>query len=164
MKRTLPLTLAAAMVLTAFALSLLPDPSVDQSPFQRHFYNAIQSAGLQDLTPKKLDAPGGPFNPAEVAVPLSVRWNPRRWYPHSHATAPEGFPNDESTFQWAHKLGDGNSAPFVCTVVYLDGRASFIHIRAQSTSLAAAGSLRSALAREFPGLPSKIEVRENIQG
>ena len=165
MKRKLPLFLSAAVVVTAFALSALPDPSIDQSPFQRHFYNTIRSVGLQDLTPKKLDGTDGKFSPEEVSVPWGVRWNPHRWYLHTSSTAPEGFPNGGGDFQWAHKLGDGSSSPFVCTVIYLDGRVSFIHIRAQADSFTVAESLRSALGLEFPGLPIKVEVQsENIQG
>ncbi|EDY15823.1 hypothetical protein CfE428DRAFT_6650 [Chthoniobacter flavus Ellin428] len=158
MKRKLPLFLTAAVAVTALALSALPDPSIDQSPFQTHFYHTIKAAGLQDLTPKKLDGPDGPFNPEEVSVPWRIRWNPRRWYLHTSATAPVGFPDGGGEFQWAHKFGDGSSSPFVCTVVYLDGRASFIDIQAQANSATPAESLRSALHREFPGLPIKVEV------
>ena len=164
MKRKLLLSLVAAAVGSAFALSALPDPSIDYHLFQFRFFNAIHRANLRDLTPTKLDD-ANKFPPEEVSIPWSIRWNPRRWYPRTVSTVPPFFGNTDGNFQWTHRLGNGSSSPFVCTVVYLDGRVSFVHIQAQIDSSAAVESLQSMLNLEFPGLPIKVEVRdENIRG
>lgn len=142
----------------AFAVSLQSDPSMDYGLFQGRFYKAVQSNGFTDLTPNASSSPGDKFIPPEVAVPLTILWNPRRWYPHTSATAPSGFTNGtEGEFQWHHRLAKDASKPFICSTVFIDGRASFILIRTQANSFPDAESLRTVLEREFPSLKIKLQ-------
>lgn len=161
MKRKLILISALVIVGSAFALSTLPDSSIDYNQFQTRFHHAIERANLRDLTPTKIDDASVKFNPEEVSVPWNIRWNPRQWYPRTASTIPPFWGTTGGNLQSAYKLGDGSSA-IVCTAVLLDGRISFIHIRAQTDSAAAVESLQSTLGAEFPGLPIKVDAGNGI--
>jgi hypothetical protein len=155
MNRKIPLIVFAVVVAVAFLISLQPDSSVEFDQFQARFYKTLQIKGFTDLTPREPDNSGTRFAPKDVAVPVTVRWNPHRWYPHTADTVPIGFP--EKGFQWHHKIGNGSSMPIICSVVFIDGRASLIVIRGQGEAMSLADSLRIALLQEFPGLTIKLE-------
>jgi hypothetical protein len=141
------LLLIAAAAACALIYSWEPDPSVDGGYFQERFRAALLSGGLSTNGAEEC-------NPQEAQAPLAIQWHPRRWYPHTPETDVVGG-NDGVEH---YTVMDRSSKSVDCFVRYIDGRASFIVIRAAPAAGSVANSLRAALAREFPDLPIELQT------
>lgn len=150
MKRGLTLLLAAALIVLGVAFVFQPDSSVDYASFQPRFLTAVRSRGF-------VAAEMAMCRGDQVPLPLAIRWHPRRWHTDSGIHVVTGFPNCAEHYQVAL----GGSASCDCFVRYLDGRATFISIRAQTAQQAAARTLRAALADEFPGLSISLITHDS---
>jgi hypothetical protein len=154
MKRLALLILIASAATVALVMSQEPDPSVEYHQFRMQFTNLLRRGGFTFMALESC-------NPQDAPIPLAIQWHPRRWFPRTADTAPIGFHGGSEIEDREHyTLKAGNAAIVDCFVVHLDGRASYMVIRAQAGGAAAASNLRSALASEFPGLP--IELRSNV--
>jgi hypothetical protein len=136
------LLLMAAAAACALIYSWEPDPSVDGDSFLKRFRATLYRSGFSTNGAEEC-------NPQEAQAPLGIQWHPRRWYPHTPETDVVGG-NDGVEH---YTVMDRNSQSVDCFVRYIDGRASFILIRAAPAAASVASSLRATLAREFPDLP-----------
>jgi hypothetical protein len=145
MKTKIFLILVAAVIARALVISWEPDPSVDGNYFQTRLRATLHRNAFSTNGPEWC-------NPQEAQAPLAIQWHPRRWYPHTSSTDVTGYLDGVDHYT----VGDRTSKSVDCFIRYLDGRASFILIRAEPSALPLANSLRSALFREFPGLPIEL--------
>ena len=147
MKRSsLPFLLAAILAILA-GFSFERDPSINADAFVPELRQAVKRAGFTVVTEEMASK-------ADVPLPITVRWHPRRLHaePEANATA--------QTTDGADHFGllRDRTSRVECFVRYLDGRAQFILIRAKSGESLAAANLRTALAKAFPGFPVELEV------
>lgn len=157
MKRKLFLVLILVAVAIAFVASRQPDPSVESTTFQARFSRAMQRNGfIPDVRLEPLGPQDTPFSrkDAPASVPVMVKWHPRRWY--SNIFGRDG--------QLDYRVGlRGSSSTAICSVVCLDGLASFVLLRAQPSAIPLADSLRSVLTQEFPGIPIKLQPSRSFR-
>jgi hypothetical protein len=148
-KRKVTILLVAVVILLGVAFVLTPDRSVDHVSFQPRFTSVVGSGGFQTVELASCSSD-------QVPLPVGIRWHPRRWRSESGVHAVIGFPDGAEHY----KLVADGSPPFDCFVRYLDGRATLIAIRARSAQESAARTLRSTLAREFPGLTITLTTND----
>jgi hypothetical protein len=148
-KRKILLLLAVTVIVFGLAYAFQPDRSIDYTSFQSRFSTAVHSSGFQ--TVESASCSGD-----QVPLPLSIRWHPRRWHSDSRVCLVIGFPDSAERY----KIAVDGSPTFDCFVRYLDGRATLIAIRANSAQETIARTLRSALAREFPGLTITLTTND----
>ena len=148
MKRKVFILLAAAVIVLALAFTLKRDPSVEFGTFQQQLRDTFQRSGYTTLAHVSC-------SPQGVPLPLAIQWHPRRWHQEGSVQMVIGFPNGAEYYTVTL---DGSSM-LDCFVRYLDGRASFIDIRASGAQHLAATALRSTLAQQFPGLPIKLTTQ-----
>jgi len=126
-------------------MSWEPDPSVDGNYFQTRFRALLHRNVFSTNGPEECD-------PQEALAPVEILWHPRRWYPHTSETEVIGYMDGVSHYTVKNRA----SMSVDCFIRYLDGRASFILIRANPSALPLAESFRSALDHEFPGFPIQL--------
>ena len=148
MKRKVFILLAATVIALALAFILQRDPSVEFGAFQSQLRDTLRRSGYTTMTEASC-------SPQQVPLPLAIRWHPRRWHHEGSFQAVIGFPNGAEYYTVTQ---DGSSM-LDCFVRYLDGRASYIDIRARAAQLSTATALRSTLAHQFPGLPIKLTTQ-----
>jgi hypothetical protein len=146
MKTKIFLLLIAAALARALVMSWEPDPSVEANFFLKRFRSTLHRSALLTDGVEECD-------PQEAQAPLEILWHPRRWYPHTSETDVVGYHDGVEHFV----VKDRASASVDCFIRYLDGRASFVVIRAKPGAAPLANTLRSALAGEFPGLPIELQ-------
>ena len=152
MKRKAVILVAAAVIVLGAVLgggvyAFRPFATVDYASFEPRFADAVRSTGLQI---RELATVGG----EQAPVPWNIRWRLRSSDTNSGVCFAIGFPDCAEHFQ----LAASNGASFDCWVRYLDSRATIIAIRARPAQAAEARTLRSTLAREFPGLTITLTV------
>ena len=147
-KRKIFILLAAAVIALALVFTLQRDPSVEFGTFQPQLRDTFRRSGYTTVTEASC-------SPQRVPLPLAIQWHPRRWHHESSVQMAIGFPNGAEYYT----VTQDGSAMLDCFVRYLDGRASFIDIRASGAQHLAATALRSTLAQQFPGLPIKLTTQ-----
>ena len=148
MKTKIFLLLIAAALVRALVMSWEPDPSVEANFFLKRFRATLHRSGLKTNGVEECD-------PQEAQAPLEIQWHPRRWYPHTSETDVVGFHDGVEHFT----VTDRASKSVDCFIRYLDGRASFVVIRAAPGAIPLGKSLHSALVQEFPDLPIELRSR-----
>jgi hypothetical protein len=148
MKTKIFLLLIAAGLAWALVISWEPDPSVEANFFLKRFRATLHRSALSTNGVEECD-------PQEAQAPLAIQWHPRRWYPHTAETDVVGYHDGVEYFA----VKDRTSASVDCFIRYLDGRASFVVIRAAPGAIPLGKSLHRALVQEFPDLPIELRSR-----
>ena len=148
MKRKPFIVVAAVAIALVLAFILRRDPSVESGAFQSQLRDTFRRGGYTTVAEASC-------SPQQVPLPLSTQWHPRRWHREGSIHMAIGFPNGAEYYTVTQ---DGSSL-LDCFIRYLDGRASYIDIRARAAQKSAAVALRSTLAHQFPGLPIKLTAQ-----
>src|SRR5262249_50864110 len=88
-----------------------------------------------------------------VPIPRHLRYPRNEGKASSGVNLEVGFPNCAMRYI----LQKGDSAPFACFVCFVDSRAVCTVIWARASQIEGARHLQSAIAREFPGFPVRID-------
>jgi len=142
------LLLVAAVAALALVTSWEPDPSVEANFFLQRFRDTLHRSGFSTNGAEEGD-------PQEAQAPPAIEWHPRRWYPRNSETDVIGFHDGVEHFT----VMDRASTSVDCFIRYLDGRASFVVIRAAPGAVPLGKNLHSALVHEFPGFPIELRSR-----
>ncbi len=138
--------LIAVILCSLSGWALLPDHSVPWDSFEAKMRDLDLGPNfhLEEMHSLPADA---------VPLPWSIRWNPRRWGEKKPRLL-IGFPDSGAYYLFAVNGTDR----LECDVRYLDSRAMFVVIHSRNGQQNIATKLRDAVAREFPGLPSKVLI------
>lgn len=148
MKYSLEITVALIAVILCGLISwaLLPDHSMTWNSFEDGMRELELGPGLHIQEMRSLGA-------EEVPLPWIIAWNPRRWGASS-PRALTGFPNSGARY-----LITANDSTYIqCDVRYRDNRAVFVVISGCSGQEDRVAKVCDAIAKKFPGLPSRVVI------
>ena len=148
MKRSFFPFLLAALIAVGLVFSAQHDMSVGAEKFEQQMRAAAKRQNFLIVNEEAVSQD-------ELPLPLSVRWNPRRWGPRSASEEAAKLPDNIQRYAFVRD----RTSRVDCFVRYLDGRAQVVEIRAPRNQERAANEFRSVLTQEFPALPVKLRLQ-----